>query len=128
MKTGRSIKDSESETVSLAAVKDRLIAFRTFFGRTDVAGPIKPQKSGAAICVLMSTRLARLRILGRCRNLKIAFVASENVLSGGAGDRIEAGSRGFIDPTSGALEMSVDLRLKPREALSREVRRIKTRL
>ena len=114
MKTGRSIKDSESETVSLAAVKDRLIASRTFFGRTDVAGPIKPQK--------------RLRILGRCRNLKIAFVASENVLSGGAGDRIEAGSRGFIDPTSGALEMSVDLRLEPRKALSREVRRIKTRL
>jgi hypothetical protein len=99
------------------AVNRRLflyIAFRAFFERTDLAGPIKPQK--------------RLRILGRCRNLKIAFVASENVLSGGAGDRIEAGSRCFIDPTSGALEMSVDLRLKPREALSREVRRIKTRL
>src|SRR5215471_1362023 len=66
-------------------------------------------------------------ILGRCRNLKMAFIASENVLSGGAGDRIEARSRCFIDPTSRALEMSVDLRLKLRTALSREVRRIKTR-
>src|SRR6266568_6625515 len=60
-------------------------------------------------------------ILGRCRNLKMAFIASENVLSGGAGDRIEARSPCFIDPTSGALEMSVDLRLNLRTALSREV-------
>ena len=58
----------------------------------------------------------------------MAFIASENLLSGGAGERFEAKSPCFIDPTSGALEMSVDLRLKLRTALSREVGRIKTRL
>jgi hypothetical protein len=41
---------------------------------------------------------------------------------------IQNSSRTTIDPTSGALEMSVDLRLEFRKTPSREVRRIKTRL
>jgi hypothetical protein len=70
----------------------------------------------------------RLLILGRRRNLKMAFIASEDAFSGCAGDRIEARSGCLFDPTPGALEMSVDFRLKSHKALSREFGRIQTRL
>ena len=58
----------------------------------------------------------------------MAGFTSEEVLVVGTAERPHARVNFSLDPASGALEISSDLRLKARKALKAEVRRMKLRL
>ena len=64
-------------------------------------------------------------MLCRQRELKVADVAFKKVLGVSARNREHRGSRFMVNPTTGTLEVSIDLRLKARKALEREVRRMR---
>ena len=60
--------------------------------------------------------------------MSIGFAPKNVCAASAATDRPNFGLSAVSDPTCGALEMSPDLELKAREAISRELRRIKFRL
>ena len=64
-------------------------------------------------------------MLCRQRELKVADVAFKKVLGVSARNREHRGSRFMVNPTAGTLEISIDLRLKARKALEREIRRMR---
>ena len=55
----------------------------------------------------------------------MADVTFKKILGVGARNREHRGSRFMVNPTAGTLEISIDLRLKARKALEREVRRMR---
>ena len=55
----------------------------------------------------------------------MADVAFKKILGVSARNREHRGSRFMVNPTTGTLEVSIDLRLKARKALEREVRRMR---
>jgi hypothetical protein len=57
--------------------------------------------------------------------LKVADVTFKKILGVGARNREDRGSRFMVNPTTGTLEVSIDLRLKARKAFEIEVRRMK---
>jgi hypothetical protein len=63
-------------------------------------------------------------MLCRQGELKVADVAFKKILGVSARNREHRGSRFMVNPTTGTLEVSIDLRLKVRKALKREVRRM----
>jgi hypothetical protein len=64
-------------------------------------------------------------MLCRQGELKVADVTFKKILGVGARNREHRGSRFMVNPTTGTLEVSIDLRLKARKALEREVRRMR---
>ena len=64
-------------------------------------------------------------MLCRQGELKVADVAFKKILGVSARNREHRGSRFMVNPTTGTLEVSIDLRLKARKALEREVRRMR---